>query len=103
MSFVLRTLIRWVFIIWFALLVAGILMIGLIVALLTSLWSLLMGRKPALWTTFTRFRQASRHFQSGMRQRPSPTASTQSDDIVDVQVKEAPSTLIDHSGTTPRR
>ena len=32
----------------------------LVAVLLTALWSLLTGRKPAMFTTFTRFRQASR-------------------------------------------
>jgi hypothetical protein len=103
MSLMFRKLIRWVFMVWFALLVIGILLVGVAVALLSVVWSLLMGRKPALVTTFMRFRQASQHFQNGMQQRPDPQRRPDSQgDVVDVQVKEVRATLPDGTSAPPR-
>jgi hypothetical protein len=55
----------------------GLLLIGLVAAVFILLWSLLTGRKPALWTAFSLFRQASHQFR--------PQASA---DVVDVQAHE---------------
>ena len=60
-----RILLRLVLIAFAAALVLGVLLIGLVAALLALIWSLLTGRKPAAYTTFMRFREASRQFQSG--------------------------------------
>ena len=57
-----------------------LLLIGLVAALFILLWSLLTGRRPALWTAFSMFRQASRQF------RPQPGADVV--DVVDVQAHE---------------
>ena len=97
-----RKLIRWVFVVWLAMLVLCILLVGVAAALLSVVWSLLMGRKPALVSTFTRFRQASQHFQSGMQRRPDPQRRPESqEDVVDVQVKEVRATLPDSTDTPP--
>ena len=55
----------------------GLLLIGLVAAVFIVLWSLLTGRRPALWTAFSLFRQASHQF------RPQANA-----DVVDVQAHE---------------
>lgn len=98
-----RKLIRWVLVAWFATLVLSILLVGVAAALLSVVWSLLRGRKPALLTTWMRFRQASQHFQSGMRQRPDPQRQPGfQGDVVDVQVKEVRAALPGNAGTPPR-
>jgi len=77
----------------FVLLLLGI---GLAATMLTILWSLLTGRKPAVWTTFTRFQQASRQFRSGVwTGRPqdetaAPSGAARNADVVDVDFKEIP-------------
>ena len=58
----------------------GLLLIGLVAAVFILLWSLLTGRKPALWTAFSLFRQASHQFR--------PQASPDVVDVVDVQAHE---------------
>lgn len=75
--------------------VLALLLVGLSAALLTLLWSLLTGRKPAAFATFTRFRDASRQFQGGAwKGSPSP-ARGHSEDIVDVQAHEVRGVLED--------
>jgi hypothetical protein len=71
--------------------IAGILLIGLSAALLTLVWSLLTGRKPAAWQTFMRFRQTSQQFRAGVwpgTSTPSSRSSQNDADIVDVQAHE---------------
>ena len=71
--------------------IAGILLIGLSAALLTLIWSLLTGRKPAALQTFMRFRQTSQQFRAGVwpgAPAPSSRSSQNSTDIVDVQAHE---------------
>ena len=71
---------------------ASLLLALLAVLVVTSLWSLLHGRKPQVAVLWTRYRDLTR----GMSQRgPWSAARTQAsqarasnDDIVDVQVKE---------------
>jgi hypothetical protein len=78
-----------------AIVVTGVLLIGLSAALLTLVWSLLTGRRPAAWTTFMRFRKASRSFQNGnWPGRAAPAASSNAD-IVDVQAHEVRGVLDD--------
>jgi hypothetical protein len=76
-------------------LVAGVFMLSLLAAilgavLLTAIWSLLTGRKPAVFTTFSRFRQATQQFRQGTWPQPGVAASrgTTSGDVVDVQARE---------------
>jgi hypothetical protein len=74
------------------------LLVGASAALLMLVWSLLTGRKPAVFTTFTRFRDMSRQFQGGSwpgQGAPRPARSTDSDDIVDVQAHEVRGVLSD--------
>jgi hypothetical protein len=59
------------------------------VVVVSALWSLLRGRKPAIYTTYTQFRQASQAFRQGGAwpgQRPPPVGDPA--DVVDVQAHE---------------
>jgi xanthosine utilization system XapX-like protein len=84
--------------------VTGVLLVGLCAALLTVVWSLLTGRRPAAYTTFMRFRHATRPFQNGGwpgRARPAPGSQADNQhsdihaDIVDVQAHEVRGTISD--------
>ncbi|QDL56221.1 hypothetical protein [Rhodoferax aquaticus] len=62
----------------------------LVAVLVTVVWSLLTGRKPAIFTTFTRFRQAAQAFKTGraswgQRNGHAPQSAA---DVVDVQAHE---------------
>lgn len=95
---VLRTVLRLTMFVFVSVFVLGLLFLGLTAALLAVLWSLLTGRKPTAWTTFMRFRQASRQFQQGVwRGQSNPNRANDSEvaDVVDVQVKEV-SSAIEH-------
>jgi hypothetical protein len=94
-SRLLRSILRLSLVLLGLLFVAALLCIGLSAALLTVLWSLLTGRKPQAWTTFTRFRQAAQPFQQWARPG-APGQPARGDDIVDVQAHEVPSSRIDH-------
>ena len=92
-SGVLRTVIKLAFLVFTALFVLTVLAVGITVALLTVLWSLLTGRKPALVTNFTRFRQATQPFSPGGWGRNAAQANPAGSDIVYVQVREVPTAL----------
>ena len=61
---VLRRLFKLALVIWVGMLALSILLAVLTAVAANVLWSLLRGRKPALFTTYTRFRQASQQFLS---------------------------------------
>lgn len=62
---ILRGLVRlWLFAIGAALVIL-IMTVALGIALLSVVWSLLRGRKPAAFTVFNQFRQASQQFRTG--------------------------------------
>ncbi len=74
---------------------AGVFALSLLTAVLgavvlTALWSLLTGRKPAVFTTFSHFRQATRQFkQGGWPPMDADSAGRSSPaEVVDVQVRE---------------
>lgn len=92
-SGVLRTVIKLAFLVFTALFVITVLAIGITLALLTVLWSLLTGRKPALVTNFTRFRQAAQPFAPGAWPRQAAHDRPKDTDIVDVQAREVPAAL----------
>jgi hypothetical protein len=64
--------------------VLSLLALGVCAALLSVLWSLLRGKKPAMVSVFQSFHQASRRF--GPRSTSAPAA--QQGDVVDVQAHE---------------
>lgn len=89
----LRTLIKLSLFALVGVLLSCLLLIGLSAALLTLVWSLLTGRRPAAFQTFVRFRQASRHFQSRTWPGREAPPNKQNADIVDVQAHEVRSAL----------
>jgi hypothetical protein len=89
----LRQLLKLAFLVLTALFVVSVLVIGITVALLTLLWSLMTGRKPALVTQFTRFRQAAQPFSPGAWNRHAAHAHPAEADVVDVQAREVPAKL----------
>jgi hypothetical protein len=97
-SGILRTLIKLAFLIFTGLFVLTVLVIGIAAALMTVLWSLVTGRKPALVTHFTRFRQAAQPFSPGSWPRPTEQNKHADADVVDVQAREVPVAL----GTSAR-
>ncbi len=74
--------------------ITSVLVAGIVVALVTALWSLLTGRKPAVVTHFMRFKQASQQFRPGAWSGRAGQPSTASAEVVDVQAHEVPDTLI---------
>jgi hypothetical protein len=78
--------------------VLGVLVFGICVALLSVLWSLLRGRKPAMFTVFQYFRQASRQFGQGIWTGPAANPA----DVVDVQAHEVHPVLNGSDGTVAR-
>lgn len=88
LSALLRSVFKLALFAFFAALVASILLIGLCAALLTLLWALLRGRKPAAWQTFMRFQRSSRQFRSGRWPGAQTAEARQDADVVDVQAHE---------------
>lgn len=66
----------------------AVLCVGLLVVLVTAARYLLTGRKPAVFTTFTRFSQAAEQFRPGRRPAPGAGAYPDNGDVVDVQAHE---------------
>ena len=94
MALLFRSLIKLVLMASAAILVTGLLLIGLSAALITLVWCLLTGRRPAAYTTFMRFRQASRQFQNaGWPGRAAPTTQSNAD-IEDEQAHEVRSAIL---------
>lgn len=67
------------------------------VVAISAVWSLLRGRKPAIYTTYTHFKAASQAFRrgGGWPNTPGPAAGA---DVVDVQaheVRDAPPRTIE--------
>ncbi len=101
---VLRTLFKLVLLAAALLMIVSVLAVGVLVALLTAVWSLLSGRKPAVVTTFMRFRQTSEQFRQGAWRGHTAQPQAAAADVVDVQSREVPQTLTasDPSGPTPQ-
>jgi len=73
---------------------ASLLLALLVVLLVTSLWSLLHGRKPQVAVLWTRYRDLTQGMRQGgpwsaaRRSSKPERGAASNDDIVDVQVKE---------------
>ena len=71
---------------------ASLLLALLVVLVVTSLWSLLHGRKPQVAVLWTRYRDLTRGMAQGgpwsAARRQAGQGRASDDDIVDVQVKE---------------
>lgn len=87
---VLRRVLKLVLLVWVSLLALSVLLAVLAAVALSVLFSLLRGRKPALFTTFTQFRQASQQFRAGGWNRAGGGMSeaVAPADVVDVQAHE---------------
>ncbi|MDE2419335.1 MAG: hypothetical protein KGN32_16180 [Burkholderiales bacterium] len=87
---ILRSVLRLVLLLAAGVFALSLLSAVLVAVLLTALWSLLTGRKPAVFTTFTRFRQASRQFRQGAwsPQSGAHFGTAAPADVVDVQAHE---------------
>lgn len=86
---VLRGLLKLVLVLLTFVLGVALLLAAITVVMVSALWSLLRGRKPAIYTTYTQFRQASQAFRQGTAwpgQRPPPGVNPA--DVVDVQAHE---------------
>ncbi len=90
LSGVLRIVIKLALLVLTALFVLTVLSIGIAVALLTVIWALLSGRKPALFTNFMRFRQAAQPFGPKNWRGPARASAPQATEVVDVQAREIP-------------
>jgi hypothetical protein len=69
-----------------------ILIVGIIILTFVALLSLLRGRKPAMFTTYSRAREFSEKFRGEAFIHPKTTPSA-NDDVVDVQAHEVRPTL----------
>ena len=74
---------------------------GLLLALATAIRFLLTGRKPVVFTAFTRFSQAAQQFRPGGMSGHGATARPDSADIVDVEAHEVRNVLSAPSPTKP--
>jgi len=71
-----------------AALIAVILCLGMIAAVFSVFWALLMGRKPAAFSVFRQFQRASHQFRhEGWTSRSAKSVASASE-IVDVEVRE---------------
>jgi hypothetical protein len=93
---VLRGVLRVALLVFTVSLIISLIFLALVATVFTVLWSLLTGRKPAAYTTFTRFRQSAQQFrQGGWAARGGPGFSNAPQgDVVDVQASEVPSTQL---------
>jgi uncharacterized iron-regulated membrane protein len=83
----LRGLIRLTMVALGAVFLLGLLLSALLAVVGTIVWSLLTGRKPAVFTMVSRFQQASRQFRTGAwpgANRSAPGSA----DVVDVEAHE---------------
>jgi hypothetical protein len=98
---VLRGVIKVVLLAMTVVFVLGVLCIGLILVLAHVIRFLLTGRKPAVFSTYTRFTQAAQQFRPGSWSDPAAGARPDGADIVDVQAHEVHSALppLPHSST----
>jgi hypothetical protein len=86
----LQGLIKLGLMVFVAALLLGLLLVGMLVALSLVLWSLLRGRRPALFSAFSFFRQASSQLREGAWAN-SHRADTS--EVVDVQAHEVRAVL----------
>jgi len=89
MSAIFRILFKLLLSLFALVFVVSLLVAGLVAVVVTVVWALLRGRKPAVFTTVSRFRQASHKFRQGTWSGPTAPPSKDSD-VVDVQAREVP-------------
>lgn len=85
---------RLIVIVWLGLLAAALMLVGVAFALVSIVWSLLRGRKPAVVLVFQNLRQVAKGFGNVKKSAQTPPA-----DIVDVQAHEIRPVLPSQGGT----
>jgi hypothetical protein len=98
---ILRGLTKAALMVFTALFALAVLAIGLAIALATVIRYLLTGRKPAIFTTFSRFSQTAQQFRAGSWPGNAGGARHDSADVVDVQAHEVQPVLIDTVPSSP--
>ena len=92
---------RFVVLLWFGLLALAFVFLGLMAALVSVVWSLLRGKKPAMVTVFQNVRQASKGFGQGEWTKRRTGNGAQEADVVDVQVHEIRPLLPGRNSSSP--
>jgi hypothetical protein len=92
-SGILRGLVKAAVLVLSTVVVLAVLCVGLVVVLATLLRSVLTGRRPAVFTTFTRFNQTAGQFQPGSWPGSTRGGRPDTGDVVDVQAHEVRSAL----------
>lgn len=72
---------------------AGVVFLGLLMALYLGTRFLFTGRKPAFVTTFHRFRQTAHNYQKGRWPGSAASSAPGTGDVVDVESREVASAL----------
>jgi hypothetical protein len=90
-----------VVLIWLGLLALAFVFLGLMAALVSVIWSLLRGRKPAMVTVFQNVRQASKGFGQGEWTNRRTGNGAQEADVVDVQAHEIRPSLPGRNSSSP--
>jgi hypothetical protein len=96
---ILRGLLKIVMLLLATALIMGLVSVALVWIFFTIVWSLLTGRKPAVFTIVSRFRQTSDNLRKGLWPGFTPRPPANEADIVDVQAHEVRMTL-EHSPLT---
>ncbi len=100
-SSILRVVAKVVLIALTAIFALSVLCVGLAVVAVLVLRFLLTGRKPAVFTTMTRFNRAAQQFRPGFRPGAATAARQDGADVVDVEAHEVRSVLNAPSPSKP--
>ena len=80
---------RFVVIVWLGLMAFALLLLGFTAALISAVWSLLRGRKPAVFTVTRSFTMSSKGFRHEPKAPPRSTFEKDLDaGVVDVESRE---------------
>lgn len=88
LALVLRSLLRLALLAGLGVFMLSLLVMGLAMALLSVLWALLRGKKPALFTIYQAFAQATQRARGPWAARAGRVAPGADADVVDVEVVE---------------
>jgi hypothetical protein len=79
---------RFIVIVWLGLLAGALMLLGFVFALISIVWSLLRGRKPAVVVVFQNLRHTAKGFRNGTWTAQKQSHQTPPPDIVDVEAHE---------------
>ncbi len=96
----MRKIFRFLVLVWLGLLAGALLLVGIAFALISVVWSLLRGRKPAVVVSFQNFRQAAKGFRNRPWTGHEQAARHTPTDIVDVEVHEVRPALPRQDGSS---